>query len=61
MPRTKEQNEAIRAEKRQLIMDAAMQLFAEDGYAHTSIDKIAQKAGIARGLLYSYFENKEDL
>jgi AcrR family transcriptional regulator len=38
-----------------------MQLFAEDGYAHTSIDKIAQKAGIARGLLYSYFENKEDL
>ncbi|MDR2815606.1 MAG: TetR/AcrR family transcriptional regulator [Proteiniphilum sp.] len=61
MPRTKEQNEAIRAEKRQLIMDTAMQLFAEEGYAHTSIDKIATQAGIAKGLVYTYFENKEDL
>jgi AcrR family transcriptional regulator len=61
MPRTKEQNEAIRAKKRQLIMDAALQLFAEEGYAHTSIDKIASHAGIAKGLIYSYFENKEHL
>jgi AcrR family transcriptional regulator len=61
MPRTKEQNEAIRAEKRQLIMDAALQLFAEDGYTHTSIDKIASNAGISKGLIYTYFEDKEDL
>jgi AcrR family transcriptional regulator len=61
MPRTKEQNEAIRAKKRQLIMDTALQLFAEEGYAHASIDKIATRAGIAKGLIYSYFKNKEDL
>jgi AcrR family transcriptional regulator len=61
MPRTKAQNEAIRAEKKQLIMDSALQLFAEEGYVPTSIDKIAQKAGISKGLLYAYFNNKEDL
>ncbi|MDR0559799.1 MAG: TetR/AcrR family transcriptional regulator [Prevotellaceae bacterium] len=61
MPRTKEQNEAIRAEKRQLIMNVAMQLFAEEGFAQTSIEKIARKADIARGLMYSYFKSKEDL
>jgi AcrR family transcriptional regulator len=61
MPRTKEQNEAIRAEKKQIIMDAALQLFAEEGYVSVSIDKIARKAGIAKGLLYTYFKNKDDL
>jgi AcrR family transcriptional regulator len=61
MPRTKEQNNAIRAEKRQLIMDVALQLFAENGYVHTSIDNIAQDAGISKGLMYSYFKSKDDL
>ncbi len=61
MPRNKEQNEAIRTEKRQLIMDTALALFAEDGYAHTSIAQIAGVAGISKGLMYTYFENKEDL
>jgi AcrR family transcriptional regulator len=46
MPRTKEQNEAIRAEKRQLIMDTSLQLFAEEGYATASIERIAKQAGI---------------
>jgi AcrR family transcriptional regulator len=61
MPRTKEQNEAIRAEKKQLIMDAALEVFAEDGYAHTSVERIAEHAGIAKGLIYSYFKSKDDL
>jgi AcrR family transcriptional regulator len=61
MPRTKEQNEAIREEKRQMIMETAMQLFAEDGYMHTSIDRIAAKAGVSKGLVYNYFESKDDL
>ena len=61
MPRTKEKNSAIRAEKRQLIMDSAMQLFAEQGYEHTSIDSIARHAGISKGLLYAYFKSKDDL
>ncbi|MDR1879332.1 MAG: TetR/AcrR family transcriptional regulator [Tannerellaceae bacterium] len=61
MPRTKEQYEALRAEKKQLIMDAALEVFAEAGYALTSIDQIAKRAGIAKGLIYTYFESKEDL
>ena len=61
MPRTKEQNEAIRVEKQQLIMGAALKLFAEKGYDATSIDKIAKEAGISKGLLYSYFKSKEEL
>jgi AcrR family transcriptional regulator len=61
MPRTKEQNEALRAEKKQLIMDAALAVFAEAGYAMTSIDQIAKRAGVAKGLIYAYFESKEHL
>ncbi len=61
MPRTKEQNEVIRVEKRKIIMEAALELFAENGYAHTSIDAIAKHAKVAKGLVYNYFNSKEDL
>ena len=61
MPRTKEQNIAIRAEKKKIIMDSALQLFAEKGFEHTCINCIAQHAGISKGLMYSYFESKDDL
>ena len=61
MPRTKEQNEAIRTEKRQLIMNSSLQLFAENGFEHTSIDSIAQHAKISKGLIYNYFKDKDDL
>jgi AcrR family transcriptional regulator len=61
MPRTKEQYEQIRTEKRQLITEAALQLFASEGYAATSIDKIARQAGISKGLMYHYFDSKEAL
>ncbi|MDR1864822.1 MAG: TetR/AcrR family transcriptional regulator [Bacteroidales bacterium] len=61
MPKTKEQYETMKAEKRRIIMDAALALFAADGYAHTSIDKIAKRANMAKGLLYSYFKSKDDL
>jgi AcrR family transcriptional regulator len=61
MPRTREQNEAIREAKAQLIVSVALKLFAKSGYAATSIDKIAKEAGISKGLLYSYFKSKEDL
>ena len=61
MPRTKEQNIAIREERKQSIMDAALQLFADNGFENTSIDSIANHAGISKGLLYSYFKCKDDL
>lgn len=61
MPRTPQQNEQIRQEKRKLIIETAMRLFADEGYAHTSIHQIAKAAVIAKGLIYSYFESKEAL
>jgi AcrR family transcriptional regulator len=61
MPKTKEQNEIIRNDKRELIRSIALSLFASKGYADTSIDTIAREAGISKGLLYHYFENKEHL
>jgi len=60
-PRTTEQFEEIREEKKHLIMQVALELFADEGYHTTSISQIAKKAGISKGLMYNYFESKEDL
>ena len=61
MPRTKKQYKEIRESKKNLIMDTALELFANQGYYTTSISKIASKAGISKGLMYNYFESKEAL
>ena len=61
MPRNKKQFEEIRQTKINLIMDTALELFANEGYFTTSISKIAKKAGISKGLMYNYFESKEEL
>jgi AcrR family transcriptional regulator len=61
MPRTGEQFGEIREQKINLIMHTALELFANEGYYPTSISRIAQKAGISKGLMYNYFAGKEDL
>jgi AcrR family transcriptional regulator len=61
MPRTKEQYEQIRDEKRALIKETALKLFAENGYDATSISEIAKNADISKGLIYNYFASKEEL
>ena len=43
------------------IMDAAMLLFMEKGYANTTTQDIVDKVNISRGLLYYHFKNKEDI
>lgn len=58
MPRSIEQYETIRKEKRELILDTALILFAENGFHQTSIEQIARKACISKGLTYNYFESK---
>jgi AcrR family transcriptional regulator len=60
-PRTKEQLETIRKDRRQAIMDTALEEFASYGYESTSISMIAKKAGVSKGLMYNYFESKEAL
>lgn len=43
------------------ILDAAEQLFAEDGYDATPTKRVADRAGVAKGLLFYYFPQKLDL
>jgi AcrR family transcriptional regulator len=48
-------------ERKQQLLDAAARLFAEQGYASTRVVDIVDAAGVAKGLFYWYFENKEAL
>ena len=60
-PKTPNKFYEIRLEKQTLIMDVALVLFANGGYFKTSIKNIARHAGISQGLIYNYFESKEEL
>ena len=61
MPRTKEQFEEIRTKTKQKILEHALINFAEKGFKGTSINDIANSAGISKGLAYNYFKNKNEL
>ena len=49
------------ADTRQRIIDAAIDVFAREGYAKASNKAIAQRAGVTAALLYHYFESKAAL
>ncbi len=48
-------------EKRCDIARASIDLFCEKGIQHTSIDEIAKSASVAKGTVYLYFKNKEEI
>ena len=50
-----------RRDKREAILDAAIQVFARRGYHGSRVSDIAHEAGIAYGLVYHYFRNKEEI
>ncbi len=60
-PRSKEQIEEIRSQSIAKILDAAFRLMSRNGYDSTSISQIAKEAGVSKGLMYNYFNSKEDL
>ncbi|EXX89506.1 TetR family transcriptional regulator [Paenibacillus darwinianus] len=47
--------------KYDLILDAAVKVFADTGYYGSQVSKIAREAGVADGTIYLYFKNKEDI
>ena len=49
------------ATRRKAILDAAASLLVANGLAGTSVDAVAQRAGIAKGTVYLYFESRSDL
>jgi AcrR family transcriptional regulator len=50
-----------KAERPQEILEAAFTEFSRNGYATTTLDRIAEHAGVTKGTIYVYFENKEHL
>jgi TetR/AcrR family transcriptional regulator len=48
-------------EKRERVLTAATDLFAERGFHRTEMDEIARRAGISKGSLYNYFKSKDEL
>lgn len=50
-----------RRASRELLQDAAFELFLEQGYQHTTIDEITNRAGVSRNTFFNYFEAKGDV
>jgi AcrR family transcriptional regulator len=48
-------------QKREEILEAALELFAERGFHGTAVPLVAEKAGVGAGTIYRYFESKEAL
>jgi TetR/AcrR family transcriptional regulator, fatty acid metabolism regulator protein len=48
-------------EKRRLILDAAVRVFARKGFHACRVGDIAEEAGVAHGLLYHYFASKDEV
>ena len=46
---------------RRKILDAAREVFFRDGFMAANLDEVAQKAGVAKGTLYRYFDSKAEL
>lgn len=57
MRRTKEDS----AQTRRLIIEAARDVFARQGVSRTSLEQVAQAAGVTRGAIYWHFANKTEL
>jgi len=51
----------MRQVSEQAIKQAALELFAHHGYHSTSISQIAKEANVSKGLVYNYFDSKEEL
>lgn len=60
-PRTSEQFEMIRQERKAEILEAALHVFAEEGYHSSSVSQIAKRANVSKGLMYNYFTSKEEV
>ncbi|MUT68827.1 TetR/AcrR family transcriptional regulator [Paenibacillus sp. NEAU-GSW1] len=60
-PRTRQQNEQLREERRRQLLQAAVTLFVQDGFDKTSTAAIAKAAGVSHGTVFFYFQTKEEL
>jgi AcrR family transcriptional regulator len=59
VPRSLEDNAALRKKRRERILRAAVRLFSRRGFHRTSVRAIADEAQVALGLMYAHCESKE--
>jgi TetR/AcrR family transcriptional regulator, fatty acid metabolism regulator protein len=53
--------QAQAVDKRRMILDAAIRVFARQGFHHSRVSDIADEAGVAYGLVYHYFKSKDEV
>jgi AcrR family transcriptional regulator len=58
---TRPTREEKKAQTRRRLLEAARVVFAQRGFAASSLDAVAEEAGLTKGAVYSNFANKEDL
>ena len=58
---TKPRYQRRKEDRPQEITQAALEAFAEKGYAATRVEEVAKRAGVSKGLMYLYFKTKEEL
>lgn len=58
---TVKRRERERAARRRMILDAAKEVFAEQGFSNATVEEIAARCELAVGTLYRYFKSKEEL
>ena len=51
----------VSVDKRRLILDAGVRVFARRGFHHCRVSDVADEAGVAYGLVYHYFDSKEEI
>jgi AcrR family transcriptional regulator len=54
-------NTTLHAQRREEILVAARECFDAHGYAETTMESVAEKAGLSKGSIYNYFQSKHDL
>ncbi|MFN2146293.1 MAG: TetR/AcrR family transcriptional regulator, partial [Anaerolineales bacterium] len=52
---------SVKEERTQEIIEAAMKVFAEEGFHRATMDEIADEAGVSKGTLYLYFKGKDKI
>lgn len=48
-------------DRREVLLEAALGVFSEHGYHHTSLEHVAERAGVSKALIYEHFGSKRDL
>lgn len=59
--RLTEEDDQKKTDKQAKILEAAIEIFSEKGFAATSTSEIAQKAGVAEGTIFRHYKTKKDL